>query len=334
SAYCLWLGMPSDSLQAVSVAMTFFSPVFDGYHYPKGGMFSFAKGLADNYVERGGEIVYKKKVTRILTKRRKAIGVELADGTQIKGKWIISNADLKRTVFEYVGMNKFPGRYLVKVAKMDQSVSGFAVFLGIDNELKGYHSHLVYNLDPDEYIKEILAGTYNPKEVLIRIPTKIDPGLLNNGKSSVILLTFAPYNWKNKWNSSNREEYTKTKEEYADRLIKLAENMIPDLSKHIEVKLISTPLTFERFSLNSQGSWYGPRHGSKMVRKRTPIRRLFLAGANTVGAGVPPSFFSGMETAKHIMNRFSAGKRTLRVLFPVISHMSFRARNRAMLSIA
>ncbi|MHA1197856.1 MAG: phytoene desaturase family protein, partial [Candidatus Heimdallarchaeaceae archaeon] len=37
SAYCLWLGMPSDSLQAVSVAMTFFSPVFDGYHYPKGG---------------------------------------------------------------------------------------------------------------------------------------------------------------------------------------------------------------------------------------------------------------------------------------------------------
>ncbi len=334
SVYCLWLGVPSESIRAVAAGLIFFSPVFDGHYYPKGGMFAFAKSLADSFVNKGGEIEYKKKVTRILTKKRKAVGVELADGTKIRSKWIISNADLKRTVFEYVGMNKFPNSYLVKVAKKNQSVSGFSVFLGLDKELTGYPSHMAYNLDADRNIKEILGGKYDPKEVMIRIPSKIDPDLSNNGKSSVILLSFAPYDWENKWNSSHKESYKETKEKYADKLIKLAENVIPELSKHIEVKLISTPLTFERYSLNTQGAWYGPREGSLKIGKKTPIRKLVLAGANTAGAGVPPSFFSGIKTAKHIINRFGAGKRTLRVMFPVISHLSFKARNRAILSIA
>ncbi|MCE7741337.1 MAG: NAD(P)/FAD-dependent oxidoreductase, partial [Candidatus Heimdallarchaeota archaeon] len=334
SVYCLWLGVPSDSISAVSAGLTFFYPIFNGHYYPKGGMFALAEKLTDSFVERGGEIQYRKKVTRILTKRRKAVGVELKDGTRINAKWIISNADLKRTVFEYVGMNKFPNRYLVKVAKKNQSVSGFSVFLGLDKELKGYPSHMAYNLEADRYIRDILGGKYDPKEVLIRIPSKIDPDLSKDGKSSVILLSFAPYGWENKWNSSDRESYEETKEKYADKLIKLAENIIPDLSKHIDVKLISTPLTFERFSLNTQGAWYGPREGSQKVGKKTPIRKLVLAGANTSGAGVPPNFFSGINTAKYIMNRFNAGKRTLRLLFPMISRLSFRARNRAVLSRA
>jgi len=328
SIYCLWLGVPSDSIKAVSAGLIFFYPVFSGHYYPKGGMFTLAKKLADSFTEKGGEILYKKRVTRILTKRRKAIGVELEDGTQIKAKWIISNADAKRTVFEYVGMKKFPDRYLVKIAKRNQSVSGFSVFLGLNKDLKGYPSHIAYNLQPDKYIKDILQGKYDPKEVMIRIPTNIDRDLAKNGKSSVILLSFAPYEWENKWNGHDEELYEKTKQKYADKLIAIAENVIPGLSKNIEVKLVSTPLTYERYSLNSQGAWYGPRADSHRVGKRTPIRRLFLTGANTVGAGVPSNFFSGIDTAKHIANRFSASKRALRVLFPVISHLSFRARNR------
>lgn len=328
SVYCLWLGAPSDSIKAVAAGLTFFYPVFSGHFYPKGGMFAFADKLAKSFVERGGEIRYREKVTKILTKRRKAIGVELADGTQIHAHWIISNADLKRTVFEYVGLKKFPNSYLVKVAKKNQSISGFSVFLGLDKALKGYPSHMAYNLEADKYIRTILNGKYDPKEVMIRIPSQIDPNLNKNGKSSVILLSFAPYDWENKWNSSNREKYAKTKEKYANKLIKLAENVIPDLSKHIDLKLISTPLTFENYSLNTQGAWYGPRKGSQRIRRKTPIKRLVLTGANTAGAGVPPNFFSGMDTAKFIVNRFDARKRTFRVLFPLISHFAFKIKNR------
>ncbi len=328
SVFSLWLGVPSDSIRAVSAGSTFFDPIFNGLFYPKGGMFSFAEKLANTYVERGGEIRYRKQVNKIITKGEKAIGVELADGTKIHTKWIVSNADLKRTIFQYVGKQKFPNKYLEKVAKTNQSVSGFSVFLGLNKELNDYPSHMAYNLEADKYIRDILKGTYDPEAVLIRIPTRIDPSITKKGKSSVILLSMAPYEWENTWNSSERKAYVKTKEKYADKLIKLAENIIPDLSKYIDVKLIATPLTFERYSLNTQGAWYGSRKDSDKIGKKTPIKRLVLAGANTAGAGVPPNFFSGINAAKHILNRFTAKTRMFRILVPVISDLIFKAKNR------
>ena len=330
--YSLWYGIPPEDIKAVSAATSFFSPIFNGHYYPKGGMFAFAQGLTETFVKRGGEIQYKKRVTQILTKRRKAIGVRLKDGTVIHGKWIISNADLKRTVFEYVDMKKFPNSYLGKVLKKDQSVSGFAVFLGLDKELKDYPSHMAYNVDAEKLIKNTLNGIFDPKEVLIRIPSKIDSDLLNEGKSSVILLSFAPYNWAHKWNKNDPEKYKRTKENYADMLIKLAENLIPDLSEHITLKLVSTPLTFERFSLNTQGAWYGPKMGGLNIKIQPPIRKLFLAGANIDGGGVPPSFFSGMNVGKHISKRFKPWQRTARIIFPLISYFTNKSKMKVLLN--
>ncbi|MHA1218671.1 MAG: phytoene desaturase family protein [Candidatus Heimdallarchaeaceae archaeon] len=330
--YSLWYGIPPEDIKAIAAAVSFFSPIFNGLYYPKGGMFAFAQSLTETFVERGGEIQYKKRVTQILTKRRKAIGVRLKDGTEIHGKWIISNADLKRTVFEYVNMKKFPNSYLGKVLKKDQSVSGFAVFLGLDKELKGYPSHMAYNVDAEKLIKNTLNGIFDPKEVLIRIPSKIDPDLLNEGKSSVILFSFAPYNWAHKWNKNDPEKYKRTKENYADMLIKLAENLIPNLSEHISLKLVSTPLTFERFSLNTQGAWYGPKMGGLNIKIQPPIRKLFLAGANIEGGGVPPCFFSGMNVGKHISKRFRPWQRTARIIFPLISYFANRSKMKVLLN--
>ena len=330
SIYSLWFGVPPEDYQASSGAISFFSTVYNGHYYPKGGMFAFAESLAESFVNRGGEILYKKRVSQILVKRRKAVGVKLSDGTVIHGNWIISNADLKRTVFEYVNSKKFPNAYLGKVLKKDQSVSGFSVFLGLDKELKGYPSHMAYNVKAEEYMKRTLEGIYDPQEVLIRIPSEIDSDLLNEGKSSVILLSFAPYNWEKKWNSSNPEKYKETKEKYANQLIKLAENVIPDLSKHIALKMVSTPMTYEKFSLNTQGAWYGPKWGGLNIKIQPPIRKLYLAGANIAGPGVPPGFFSGMKIAKHLSKRIKPWQRTFRVLFPIISYLTNKSKMRVL----
>jgi phytoene dehydrogenase-like protein len=321
SIYSLWFGVPPDEFKASTAAVVFFNPIYHGIYYPKGGMLAFAESLANSFVERGGEILYKKRVSQIIIKRRKAIGVKLSDGSAIYGRKIISNADLKRTIFEYSNLRKFPNAYLRRVLKKNQSVSGFAVFLGLDMELKGYPAHIAYNVDASEYMKRTIDGTFDPKEVLIRIPTEVDSDLLNEGKSSIILLSFAPYNWKNKWNSSNPEKYKETKEMYANKLIKLAEQAIPNLSEHITLKLVSTPLTFEKYTLNTQGAWYGPKWGGLNIRIQPPIRNLYLAGANIVEGGVPPSFFSGMRIAKHLSKRINPWQRTARILFPLISYL-------------
>ncbi|NPD90358.1 MAG: NAD(P)/FAD-dependent oxidoreductase [Asgard group archaeon] len=305
--YCLWLGVLPDKISAPSAAIVFNSPFIDGNFYPKGGMLAFAKNMAKVFKSNGGVIKYKSRVEKILIHKKKAVGVRLDDGTIFYGKWIISNADLRKTVFDFVGKDFFKKSYQKFISMIKQSVTGFAVFLGLDIQLDDHHSHIAYNVDAEKFLVRLREENFNPEEVLIRIPQNIDPSLRNDKGSSVILLSMAPYNYKEKWGNDKEgkrnSQYHEIKEAFADKLIKLAEKVIPNLTQRIKVKEIATPLTYERYIQTTEGSWYGPQTDQKLPSFKSPLKRLFFAGGNVDGAGVPPSFFSGIKTAKYITRK-------------------------------
>ncbi len=313
AVYCLWLGVQPDKISATLAAIVFNSPFIDGNFYPKGGMLAFSKNMVDVYKSNGGTIKYRSKVEKIILKRRKAIGVQLENGETIYSKWIISNADLKKTIFGFVGKESIRRNYRRFVSKIKQSVTGFAVFLGLDKHLDDYHSHFAYNVDAEKYLDRLSNGCCEPEEVLIRIPQNIDPSLRNNKGAAVVLLALTPSKCENNWgvdkDGNKTEKYHLIKEKFADKLIKLAEKVIPDLSKRITLKEIATPLTFERYINSTEGSWYGPQTDQKLPSFKTPIKRLLLAGGNVGGAGVPTSFFSGLNTAKYLIKRIHKGKK-------------------------
>ncbi len=307
SVYCLWLGVSSKKIKATLAAVVFFSPYYQGHYYPKGGMLAFANNLAKAYTANGGEVRYKTKTKKIIIENGKAVGVQLEDETLIKGKWIVSNSDIQKTTFDLIGEEKLSEKYIEYISGLEKSVTGFAVFLGLDIHLDNYPSHIAYNIKAESYLERIAKGNYNPEEVLIRIPDKIDPSLRNEKGSALTFLTFAPYYLDETWGTSGekdqKERYTEIKEKYTERLIQIAEKVIPDLSKHIVYKDSATPLTFERYTLNSQGAWYGVRKGQKRPKQQTPIKNLLLAGGNTQGAGVPSCFFSGIKAGERILKK-------------------------------
>jgi len=306
AVYSLWLGVQPDTISATS-AIVFNSPFIYGNFYPKGGMLSFAKKLASVYESKGGTIKYKSKVKKIIVEKKRAVGVILNSGEKIHGKWIISNADLKKTIFDYVGIEHFKEKYHKMISQLKQSISGFAVYLGLNKNLVDHHSHIAYNVDAENYLHRLFNGFKGPEEVLIRIPENIDPSLKNDKGSSVVLLSMVPYEYDDNWGTGKEKKknslYKQIKEKYADILIKIAEKAIPNLSKHIVVKEIATPLTFEKYIQSSQGAWYGPRIGQKFPKFRSPLKNLLFAGGNVHGAGVPTCFFSGIDTAQYVLKK-------------------------------
>jgi phytoene dehydrogenase-like protein len=307
AVYSLWLGVQPDKISAASAAIVFNSPFFHGNFYPKGGMLAFANNLASVYESKGGKIRYKSQVKKIIVENKRAVGVILDNGEKIHGKWIISNADLKKTIFDYVGIEHFKAKYHKMISQLKESISGFAVFLGLNKNLDDQHSHIAYNVDAEDYLQRLFNGFKGPEEVLIRIPENIDPSLKNNKGSSVVLLTMAPYEFDDNWGTGKEKKknslYKKLKEKYADALIKIAEKAIPNLSKHIVVKEIATPLTYERYIQTTNGAWYGPMEGQKLPKFKSPIKNLLFAGGNVDGAGVPTCFFSGVDTAQYILKK-------------------------------
>ena len=305
-----WLGLPPSTLMAPWAAVVVASAYTQGLFYPRGGMQKLSGVIADRFKKNGGKLELSKAVSKILIEEDRAVGIQLEDGETLKGKYIISNADVKQTFLELVGEQHLEGDFAKYVRQLKQSVSGFVVYLGVDTDLRRHGYHINYlgedeKADWDEYYSALQSGQLNLEGVGIRIPSNLERSYAPAGKSSVILLSLAPYNYKNNWNTgpegARTKQYKSLKKEVANKMVNKAEKVVPELSQHIIVKDAATPLTFQRYTWSTEGAWYGPRIDQTMPEHVTPIKHLYLAGTNTRGPGVPTAIMSGIDTAKEIL---------------------------------
>ena len=84
---------------------------------------------------------------------------------------------------------------------------------------------------------------------------------------------------------------------------------IPNLREHIEVLEVATPITLQRYTANSNGSFIGwemtPNQMMlNQLSQETPIPNLFLAGAWTMpGGGVGTVLLSG-DTCSTLVDNY------------------------------
>jgi all-trans-retinol 13,14-reductase len=127
-----------------------------------------------------------------------------------------------------------------------------------------------------------------------------DLTLAPKGKASVTLITFADYH---DFPERETKEYLKRKRDFAEDLIKKAERVIPNLSKHIIVQDAATPRTFERYTSMPEGAIYAFDQSIRVKRPyfKTPIKGLYLVGASTFpGGGIEAAVISGIICANDI----------------------------------
>ena len=310
----IYMGSPA------AFALVFYYFVTDYYH-PKGGFQAISDALADFITERSGEIRYKTMVEEIIMDGSKASGVRLSDGETINAPFIVSNSDARRTFLQMLPGKASSESFKQQLLNTPLSESIFTIFLGVDiaaNDLPTMGCHHVY-LFPDyrgsDLVKSIEDETlYTRTPVEISIPSLHHPSMAPEGKTSIILQSWALMDYADEWRSSNGKrtaKYKIFKENVASQIIKNAEMIIPGLTEKILFKSISTPLTCERYTLNSGGAtagWtYNPRlafnSGAKgMKGYKTPVKNLFLVGHWTMSpGGVPAGLISGKMVSKQIL---------------------------------
>jgi phytoene dehydrogenase-like protein len=142
--------------------------------------------------------------------------------------------------------------------------------------------------------------------VVISIPTVMDPGMAPPGKHVVHAYTAGnePYDIFKGLDRAS-PEYKHLKRERAEVLYKAIEKVIPDLRDRIEVELIGSPLTHERFLRRPQGT-YGPawRAGQNLFPGpgMAGIPGLLSCGDSTFpGIGVPAVAASGLTAANSLV---------------------------------
>ena len=277
--------------------------------YPKGGVQALADVLAGGVTKHGGDLALKTLVRKIVVEDKKATGVELADGRTIRARYVVSNIDGRQTFLSLVGEQHLAPEFIRELKETRLTDSVFLVSLGVDMDLRamGFDgTTIIYNRSDN--IDDVWGGDPEKCSLWIIMHSLRDPSQAPEGMATVQLVSLFPYNymgyWKRNPDGTRGKEYQELKEALADKLITAAEGIIPQLSQHIICKDIATPLTFERYTLNSEGASHGwfPTPGAKMHSQKTPIKNLYQAGHWTFpGPGIYTVALSGKNAAQLIL---------------------------------
>jgi len=273
--------------------------------YPIGGSLAFAQAIERRYADLGGEIHYKSRVEKVLVKDDRAVGVRLADGSEHRADIVISAADGHATIFDMLG-----GRYVSdKVRGYYDELPIFQpiiqVSLGVARDLSNEPHMITYLLEEPITV----AG-----ETRERMGVKhycYDPTLAPAGKSVVVVIFESNYEyWRDLY--QERERYEAEKQQIAITVIGQLEKRFPGVTGQVEVVDVATPMTYERYTGNWQGSMEGwlptTRTAGMLIRgmdKTLPgLENLYMVGQWVEpGGGVPTAAMSGRKVIRMICKR-------------------------------
>jgi prolycopene isomerase len=300
-------GLPVSRLPFQAFAQLIFSYLVEGAFYTEGGVQKLVDALAGSLEQHGSELLLRTRVKRILVEDGRVAGVILADDRPVRAPVVVSNAAAKQTFEELVGVEHLPAPFVRNFRRLTPSVSGFLVFAATSLDLRQYDpGHQVFYhtcWDLDEAYEIGLRG--GAGGMAFFLPTLVDATLAPPGQHVVTALTFRPYDIGVPW----AEERERGKELLLGQL----EVAFPGFRNGLQFADCATPLTLERFSLNTGGAIYGWENtlqhvGSKRPAQRTPIAGLYLAGHWTQpGPGFLRAAVSGIHTSQLVLMDAQAG---------------------------
>ena len=301
-------------MAALLIGGAFWS-ILEDYWTVKDGMQSWADVLADNFQQLGGELKLKSYVDKILTRNGAAVGVRCKD-TEYEADYVISASDYKQTFLKLLDKTAISDELYDKISSTNVSEGMVAVYLGLNISSEALKESMkssyvmyrnvsvdvdVYNANDEHYFEKASFAIYSP--------SLKNPKLAPEGKSSLMITVQVPYRWLDTWGSGDRKTYLRLKEQMHKTLVKRASIVIPNLKDLIEYQDAATPLTFERFTHNTDGAtsaWSWNPHKKFYTRTfsinvKTPVKNLLIGSCwATQFGGIPGALSAAYECVKRI----------------------------------
>jgi len=295
------------------------------YGHVMGGMGAITQALAAAGVKLGVEIRTSSPVANMDVRDGRARGVVLEDGTEIRARIVLSNADPKRTFLKMVAASELPSEFLhsIRGIKMEGPCAKVNLVLDAEPRFTGTSpdatplERTFYTLVPSlqfaERCYDIAKFGEIPEELWVDcvVSSNADASLAPPGKHILTcFVQYVPYrlregNWDDK------------RELLGDRVIKKIAEYAPNVPNAIVARQVLTPLDLERtYGLTEGNIFHGDlrleqlffmRPISGWSQYRTPVDGLYLCGAGThPGGGVTGA--PGHNAAHQVLRDWKKGR--------------------------
>ncbi len=316
--------VPSDAtfLMHASVAKHYFS----GGNYPVGGSWKISETIIPVIRASGGEVFTYAKVDEIVVEKGRACGVRMENGDVLRADKVVSSVGARLTYGKLLPeAERRKHKYETKLENVKASGSSLCLFMGFKGDaeqLKLPKTNLWIYPSPD-HEGNVARFAEDPDAefplLYVSFPSAKDPEWAQHypGKSTVQVITMAPYEWFEKWSGTTwqqrGEDYEAFKEGFAQRMLQALYKQMPQLEGALDFYELATPLSTEWFHLYDRGEIYGLDHNpgrfdQDWLHPVTPVKGLYMTGQDMVTAGVGGALIAGLLTTGAMVGLREFGK--------------------------
>jgi phytoene dehydrogenase-like protein len=276
---------------------------FLGNYYPKGGSQKFADDLGRGIEASGGRVLRCAAAESILTRGNRAAGIRVRvlsrrrpQEVEFLAPVVVSNADASHTYRALIPPAHRDPAILQRIAAMRPSYPCFLLHLGVrgmdPGRLAAAEGYYWSSYDASDALRSVFK---------LFIPTHFDPQVAPPGCQILIvqkLATAEPPDG-NGWDTA--------KAALEDAVMQRLREILPELDRHVVVRLSASPVTSYRFTGNHLGAMLGwemspDQLGPGRLPFDTPIQNLYLTGHWTQpGGGITPVIVSAQRVSKAIL---------------------------------
>ena len=277
----------------------------EGSFFPSGGgMFTLVEKMLEAAGKEGVQFHFNNSVRKIIVAGRKAYGIILHDGTEIKADIVVANADLP-----YVYRNLLPDkRASYHIEKLKYSCSAICFHWGLDKVYPQLEHHNVFLSDG---FRKGLDRIFKDKSVsdnpsfYIHAPVRTDPTAAPQNHDTLSVIVAAGHidkRYKQQWDKIRE----KTREAVINRL---KQQGLKDIENHIKFEICFSPESWEDACNISRGSVFGSLgHNIFQMGYFRPHNRhdkyknlYFVGGSTHPGNGIPNVLLSAKLTSERIL---------------------------------
>ena len=261
---------------AITYGIVFSNFMSRGVYTFQGGTDSLVEQMKTEMQRNGVDVRHRCLVEKVEVDANRKVTGAVVNGRRIGCRAVVSNANLKQTIFDLVGEQCFDGAFLEDARAVRLNNSSCQVYIALKPGT-GFEDRgdLLFHSEHKGFdIEALLSRKISSRTFSFYYPD-IRPG---SDRYVIVSSTNANYD---DWARLPEDEYRVSKQDLIDTTLDCLEQYVPDIRRNADYVEASTPRTFQRYTRHWQGASFGTKFEGLAVSKSLPeqVGGLFHAGS-------------------------------------------------------
>jgi phytoene dehydrogenase-like protein len=264
---------------AISYGIVFSNFMSKGVFTFQGGTDRLIHLMRDEMVKNGVDIRIRCDVDRIRCRGGRVRAVEVG-GRTIKTRAVVSNANLKQTIFRLVGEEQFDRQFVEEARAVRLNNSSTQVYMALkpDELIDEETGDLLFSSTAPLFRTELLLS----HDITSRTYSFYYPRTRPHSRPRCLIVSSTNARYED-WVDLSPEDYEASKQDLVETTLDALDKYVPNVRERIDHAEASTPLTFKHYTQHVAGASFGTKFEGLRVSFDLPKQIVGLYHAGSVG---------------------------------------------------